>query len=62
MDFRYFSDQTVGLIIILNGFAIPSNGQIQVASFAQVIVQFTDGSNANIQSNVYNTDFPVNTQ
>jgi hypothetical protein len=43
-------------IILLMGFAIPSEGQTPVISFAQVIVQFTDGSNTNIQSNAYNTD------
>jgi hypothetical protein len=43
-------------IILLMGFAIPSEGHVPVISFAQVIVQFTDGSNTNIQSNAYNTD------
>ena len=43
-------------IILLLGFAIPTGGQVPVISFAQVIVQFTDGSNTNIQSNAYNTD------
>ncbi len=43
-------------IILLMGFAIPAGGQVPVISFAQVIVQFADGSNTNIQSNAYNTD------
>ncbi len=43
-------------IILLMGFSIPLEGQTPVISFAQVIVQFTDGSNTNIQSNAYNTD------
>jgi hypothetical protein len=38
------------------GFAIPAEGRTPVISFAQVIVQFTDGSNTNIQSNAYNID------
>lgn len=43
-------------IILLMGFAIPLEDHIPVISFAQVIVQFTDGSNTNIQSGAYNTN------
>lgn len=44
-------------IILLMGFAITSTSQqTPVISFAQVIVQFTDGSNTNIQSNAFNVD------
>lgn len=43
-------------IILLMGFAVPSEGHTPVINFAQVIVQFTDGFNTNIQSGAYNAD------
>jgi hypothetical protein len=56
IDYETADDSKDDHIILLMGFAIPSEGHTPVISFAQVIVQFTDGSNTNIQSGAYNTD------
>ena len=57
IDYEISDDSKDDHIILLMGFSIPMQGQTPpVLSFAQAIVQFTDGSNTNIQTNAYNNN------